>query len=105
MAVMGVGLQCHHFYCMTPGAGEFLIETSCPFWWGPILVLEPKATTHLVLPLVLPSIPQLLMASVSWIPCSSAFWLIWRTVTGACLLSSPFRFIYTIHTTDISVRY
>lgn len=58
------GLQGHHFYCMTPEAGKFLIQTSCPFWWGPFLALEPKAATHLVLPLVLPSIPQLLVASV-----------------------------------------
>lgn len=58
------GLQGHHFYCMTPEAGKFFIQTSCPFWWGPFLALEPKAATHLVLPLVLPSIPQLLVASV-----------------------------------------
>lgn len=101
-----VGLQGHHFYCMTPGTGEFRVQTSCHFWWGlcfpSSLALEPKAATHLVLPLVIPSTPQFLMASVSWIPRSSAFWLIWITVTGACLPSSPFRFIYT---TDVSVRY
>lgn len=73
-----------------------------PFLWGPFLTLEPKAATSLVLPLVFPSIPQWLMASVSWILRSSAFWLIQRTVTGGCLPSSPFRFIYT---TDVSVRY
>lgn len=101
----GVGLQGHHFYCMTSGAEEFFIQTSCPFWWGPFLALEPKSATHLVLPLVLPSIPQWLMASVSWILCSSAFWLFQRMVTGACLPSSPFRFIYIIYTTDVSVRY
>lgn len=44
---------------------KFLIQTSCPFWWVLFLALEPKAATHLVLPLVLPSIPQPLLASVS----------------------------------------
>lgn len=100
-----VGLQGHHFYCMTPGAGEFLFQTNCPFLRGPFLTLEPKAATPLVLPLVFPCIPEWLMASVSWIPRSSAFWLIQRTVTGGCLPSSPFRFISTIYTTDVSVRY
>ena len=58
-----MGLQGHHFYCVTPGAGEFLFQTNCPFLWGPFLTLEPKAATPLVLPLVFPSILQWLMAS------------------------------------------
>lgn len=102
VAVTGMGLQGHHFHCMTPGSGSSSITPAAIFGGAIFLALEPKAATHLVLPLVLPSIPQLLMASVSWNPRSSAFWLIWRTVTGACLPSSPFRFIYT---TDVSVRY
>lgn len=77
---------------------KFLIQTSSPFWWVLFLALEPKAATHLVLPLVLPSIPQPLLASVSQIPCSSAFWLIWRTPTQApaclrLLLDSSIPFI------------
>lgn len=85
---------------------RFPLPDQLPFFLqGPFLTLEPKAATLLVLPLVFPCIPEWLMASVSWIPRSSAFWLIQRTVTGGCLPSSPFRFISTIYTTDVSVRY
>lgn len=81
------------------------MQISCHVCWGlygdDSLALEPKAATHLVLPLILPTVLGLLTASVSWIPHSSAFWLVRRTVTGARLLPSPFRVICTA---DVSMR-
>ena len=76
-----------------------------PFFVGPFFGFGTKSSHSFGASSVLPSVPQWLMASVSWIPRSSDFWLIQRTVTGACLPSSPFRFMCTIDTTDVSVRY
>eukprot|EP00069_Balaena_mysticetus_P013296 bmy_08018T0 len=73
-----------------------------PFFVGPFFGFGTKSSHSFGASSVLPSVPQWLMASVSWIPRSSDFWLIQRTVTGACLPSSPFRFICTIDTTDVS---
>lgn len=95
-----MGLQVHHFFVLTPGMEEFLMQTSCRFgepsmqvcvlcvcvacvvWcvgWGgvciPILALEPKAVTWCF---------PFSSSSASRVPRSAAIWLMLRAVTGAC---------------------